>query len=571
MAEEIALKITTDGSQAEKSVKSIRQELREAQQNAVSLARQFGELSPQALEAAQKVANLRDEFGDLNARIQALNPDAKFKAFSQSLQGVAGGFAGLQGAIGLFGTESAELEKQLLKVQSALALSQGIDSVLEARDSFKTLGAIIRTNVVSAFSTLRGAIIATGIGALAIGLGLVIANFDKVKKVVLNLVPGLAKVGEFIGGIVDKITDFVGVTSEATRAYDRLAASTKRGNEDLDNRIKLLQAQGGQEAEVARLTKQRAENELNVLRSKLKAEGKLNEEELKQFRDLKFQKQLVDAQETKRLNDEAQKRAEEQKKRYEQQLKEEQDRRNGEVERLKGIEAVNAQIKNDGEKSLQASLGLLRGDKEIADRNAELNKTQFELKQAEERVRIQKEEVEAKAQVQEAYLGVLSQFGGLVSALAGKNKALAISGIVIEQAAAIGRIISNTAVANAKAVAASPLTGGMPFVAINKISAGLGIASSIASAAKAIQQIKSAPGGSASGGVGGLGAGAGIPSGMGATQAPIQAGIPVTNTQAIGTTDVNLQNQSAVKAFVVEKDITDSQDRISKIKAAATI
>lgn len=565
----VAVNISGNGVDVQKNVKSIRQELREAQQDAVNLARKFGELSPEALQAAQRVANLRDEFGDLQARIQALNPDAKFKAFSQSLQGVAGGFAGLQGAIGLFGTESAQLEKQLLKVQSALALSQGLDSLLEARDSFKTLGAVIRTNVVSAFSTLKGAIIATGIGALAVGLGLIIANFEQVKKVVLNLVPGLAKVGEFIGGIVDKITDFVGVTSDATRAYDRLSASTKRGNEDLDNRIKLLQAQGGKEAEVAKLTKQRAENELNVLRAKLKAEGKLNEEELKQFRDLKFQKQLVDAQETKRLNDEAQKRAEEQKRRYEQQIKEENERREKEVERLKGVEAVNAQIQNDGFKSLQASLGTLRGDKEIAERNAEINKTQFEIQQAEERVRIQREEVEAKAQIQQAYLGVLGEFGGLVSAIAGKNKTLAISGVVIEQAAAIGRIISNTAVANAKAVAASPLTGGMPFVAINKISAGLGIASSIASASKAIAQIKSAPGGSASGGGTPAPPQAGLSSAP--VSAPIASAVDIQPTQSVGTTNVNMQNQNAIKAFVVERDITDSQDRIAKIKAAATI
>lgn len=127
--EEIALKITTDSSQTEKSVKSIRQELREAQQNAIGLARQFGELSPEALKAAQKVANLKDEVGDLKNRIDALNPDAKFRIFSQTLQGVAGGFAGLQGAIGLFGTESKELEKQLLKVQSALALSEGLNTI----------------------------------------------------------------------------------------------------------------------------------------------------------------------------------------------------------------------------------------------------------------------------------------------------------------------------------------------------------------------------------------------------------------------------------------------------------
>lgn len=182
--EEIAIKITTDSSQTEKSVGSIRRELREATQDAVSLARKFGELSPEALAAAQKVANLKDEFGDLKQRIDALNPDAKFKAFSSALQGVAGGFAGVQGAIGLFGTESAELEKQLLKVQSALALSEGLNSVLAAKDSFANLGAIIKTRVVTAFSTLRGAIIATGLGALVVALGTIVAYWDEISEAI---------------------------------------------------------------------------------------------------------------------------------------------------------------------------------------------------------------------------------------------------------------------------------------------------------------------------------------------------------------------------------------------------
>ena len=105
----------------------------------------------------------------------------------------------------------------------------------------------------------------------------------------------------------------------------------------------------------------------------------------------------------------------------------------------------------------------------------------------------------------------------------------------------------------------------MPFVAINKISAGLGIASSIAAGAKAISQIKSAPGNSPEGG-------GNLPSGGGAlpTQAPIASAVQVSQMQSVGTSSVNVANQSAVKAFVVERDITDSQDRISKIKSAAT-
>ena len=77
---------------------------------------------------------------------------------------------------------------------------------------------------------------------------------------------------------------------------------------------------------------------------------------------------------------------------------------------------------------------------------------------------------------------------------------------------------------------------------------------------------------------GGGGGGSSIPGGgsaqsftASAAQAPIQSGISVQQTQSVGTANVNVQNQQAIKAFVVETDITDSQDRINKIKAAATI
>jgi len=72
--------------------------------------------------------------------------------------------------------------------------------------------------------TLKGALAATGVGLLVIGLGLLIENFDKVREVAYKLVPGLKAVGDFIGGIIERVTDFIGVTSDATRAVDRMKA-----------------------------------------------------------------------------------------------------------------------------------------------------------------------------------------------------------------------------------------------------------------------------------------------------------------------------------------------------------
>jgi len=570
--EEIALKITTDASQTEKSVKSIRQELREAQQSAVSLGRQFGELSPEALAAAKKVANLKDEVGDLKQRIDALNPDAKFKAFSASLQGVAGGFAGVQGAIGLFGTESAELEKQLLKVQSALALSEGLSAVKDGAKDFSRLGAIIKTQVVTAFSTLRGAIIATGVGALAVGVGLLIANFDKVKQVVLNLIPGLAKVGEFIGKLVDQITDFVGATSEASRAYDKLAKTNKSANEEIERRIKLLQAQGGNEAEIAKLSKQLADNQLNTLRAKSKAEKGLNEEDLKSYKDLANQKSVIDAQETKRIADEQAKRTEEQKRRNkeaqeaakkaeEERLlklgearvaafqKEQSEIKEKENKRLGLIKELDVQNEEFLKESANKKIGidLLTSSKQISVNAETYAKFQENAKQD-----LLVKETAAKGEIE--LLNAVASTAGILADVAGKEtaagKALAVAQALINTYQGISAGVKLGYPAAIPAVLAASVTG---FKAVKSI---IGV---------------KVPGGGGGGGSSIPGGGSAQSFTASAAQAPIQSGISVQQTQSVGTANVNVQNQQAIKAFVVETDITDSQDRINKIKAAATI
>lgn len=68
-------------------------------------------------------------------------------------------------------------------------------------------------------------------------------------------------------------------------------------------------------------------------------------------------------------------------------------------------------------------------------------------------------------------------------------KKIAIAGIIIEKAAAIGQIWTNNAIANAKATAAFWMTGGQPWVTINTISSILSTAATVAAAAQAISQI----------------------------------------------------------------------------------
>lgn len=180
MAQEIDINLNVNAEQADKSLGSLKSQLREAQQDVQKLADKFGATSKEAVEASKRAADLKDRIGDAKALTEAFNPDAKFKALSASLSGVAGGFAAYQGAMGLVGVESKDLEKQLLKVQSAMAIAQGFQALGEARDSFKQLKAV----AIDTFNGIKTAIGSTGIGLLVVAAGALYAYWDDIKEAV---------------------------------------------------------------------------------------------------------------------------------------------------------------------------------------------------------------------------------------------------------------------------------------------------------------------------------------------------------------------------------------------------
>jgi hypothetical protein len=342
-AEEIIpIKVTTDASQAtqevqkldkafeetDNTVKGLRTQLREAVANVTLMSDKFGATSKEAINAAKRAAELKDRIGDAKALTDAFNPDAKFKAVASSLAGVAGGFSALQGGMALFGKQNKDVEQALLKVNAAMALSQGLQSVGESIDSFRQLGAVIKSTTVfqelnnaatktaavvqrafgvatietsTGFKVLKGAIVATGIGALVVLLGAVINNFDAISDWIKS--SPLGSLAKGIGALVEQFTDFIGVTSEAERNLNKLSAANKRANEDIANRIKILKAQGGSEKEIYELSKKSIENELNDLRNAAKVKGKLTEEEQKQMRDLKTEQLVLTADYNKKTAD----------------------------------------------------------------------------------------------------------------------------------------------------------------------------------------------------------------------------------------------------------------------------
>jgi hypothetical protein len=190
MAIEKVIDIKVQGNVNE-AVGSLRSQLRQAQQEVAALSDKFGATSAQAIEAAKRAGELKDRIGDAKALTDAFNPDAKFKALTSSLSGVAAGFSAYQGALNLAGVENKNLEESLLKVQSAMALSQGLQALGESRDSFKQLKAV----AVDALKGIKAGIGATGIGLLVVALGTIAANWEDIVSAAKEAFPALNNVG----------------------------------------------------------------------------------------------------------------------------------------------------------------------------------------------------------------------------------------------------------------------------------------------------------------------------------------------------------------------------------------
>lgn len=217
---------------------SLKSQLREAQAEVAKLSEQFGVTSKEAANAAKRAAELKDQIEDAKALTDAFNPDAKFKALSSSLGGVASGFAAYQGALGLVGVESKKVEEQLLKVQSAMALAEGLQALGGAKDSFIQLASVVKNQVVTAFATLKGALIATGIGALVVTIGFL-----------------LPKIMEWIDGTKELERRQNALNSEIDKANIKYQRNTEQIDKNTAAELRLARARGASEQELLNIEK----------------------------------------------------------------------------------------------------------------------------------------------------------------------------------------------------------------------------------------------------------------------------------------------------------------------------
>lgn len=167
-----------DVSKSSDGFVSLRTKVKEAKEEVQRLSDKFGEFSPQANAARARAGELADKMSDLNRQVGLLNPEAKIKAFTALGQGIVGSFQVATGALQAFGSKNEEVQAIAQKLQGALNVVQGLQSLKQLKESYEDVKIVLgftataqqALNVAQVQGAAASGTAATGIRALTAAL-----------------------------------------------------------------------------------------------------------------------------------------------------------------------------------------------------------------------------------------------------------------------------------------------------------------------------------------------------------------------------------------------------------------
>jgi hypothetical protein len=198
----------------ENTTKSMTSELRSLTQLIAS-----GKLKGEELINAQMAAGkLKDAIADAKQEVNNFASDTrKLDAFLELGSGIAGGFAAAQGAMALFGSENEDLQKSLVKIQSSVAVLNGVQAVANSLNKSSALITelqAVKSKVLTFVETQRAAAVEAGGNAM---------QRAAVKARMFGLALGALGIGALIAGIIYLIANF----DKLTAAFDKTTMSQK--------------------------------------------------------------------------------------------------------------------------------------------------------------------------------------------------------------------------------------------------------------------------------------------------------------------------------------------------------
>ena len=251
-----------DTSKGQQSIAGLRKEIKSLKDQLVGLEEGTKEYNDVLVEVANKTHQLAEiqqqvrkssqDFGDQLANVRG------------TITGVSGAFQTVLGSLSLMGVELGDDVKMLKMLQSAMAITQGVAAIDSGIKSFKALSISIKA-ATAATNGFKKALIATGVGALVVAVGLLIANMDKLSQL--------------FGGAADESDKFAAANKRLKDSLDAL-------NQQTELEVAIMEQDGATKVEVAqkRLEAARAAlKEADATVDLIRAKGELNKKELEEL------------------------------------------------------------------------------------------------------------------------------------------------------------------------------------------------------------------------------------------------------------------------------------------------
>lgn len=182
-------------------------------------------------EIAQRAGELRDAMADSQQAVNAYANDTfKLQAATQMFQGIAGAISIGTSAMGLFGVENEKVNKTLLKVQSAMALVNGLQQIANILNKDSALMLRIKQIRLAANAATTGELAVATTGATAATTANTVAT--KVNTAAQRAWNTTKAVGKALFG------DFTGLLILGATALTVYAAATNDSTEELEEQQK---------------------------------------------------------------------------------------------------------------------------------------------------------------------------------------------------------------------------------------------------------------------------------------------------------------------------------------------
>ena len=572
------------------------------------LTARMGEAEDRLYELALAGKQSSEEFKDLltsvsNYRKTQIQTDMAVDAASVtlgqkltgSLEAVSSGFTIAQGIMGTFGAESEDVEKAILKVQSAMAITQGLTTLRESVKSVQALSTVVKASTVfqkaatAAQWLWNTAMSANPIGAVVAGVtALIVAGYKLIK---------------FFQNSSDANEKAAKATEHNTKALKNQSLQASQSSTKLqtynDHQYNLAKAAGASSEELRKLALKHKEEEVALnkknavlaratfLRERdtlaalkasdasddviekqeeltkssydfFKKQNEILSNSYKERAALRRSQEVEVVAERKAAKDkaiedanEAKEKAKEAKEKAKEEAEKRLEDRKREVEKFNEQELELNTLTDDLKKS-QADK---ERDKELERikmfADADLKRSENELAQSNARKLIAEEEYSQKIELANAASNTLSQLADLVGKQTAAGKALGIA------SATINTYVGVTEALQQKSTLPSP------FDVVAKVANVATVLATGFKAVKAITSVKVPAGGGAS-----ASSPVSISGGASATAAPQ---FNVVGTSGQNQIAQSLGNQAPVKAYVVSNDVTTAQSLDRNIVKTATV